>query len=293
MTLLITRLASYEPICTDVVVQVGKEPVVESCESLGLADLLPFWIIAVALLLPDLTELALPGLGTLRFRVDEQEKGQQAIEAKLVDVQNSIAVGASQATNVLVNVGRLEENLGEKEASFREATRPTESASNQPSPAPTPVGDEDAIARESVTLLNLWDRRLWPWTEVARYARGKKWGGLVRGYAAGTLENEVEKTHRDTLQRVLPDGMTLLDIERIVRWSEVFADEIAAVRAGRNAVAHPGSAPRLTQEDLHELVAIGERIAGVLEEDLDFMSGSAHRARPVRAAEPPTSTRHS
>src|SRR4029079_5051577 len=92
-------------------------------------------------------------------------------------------------------------------------------------------------------LLALWSQRLEPWAELGRRIQGRLWRGLTRQYLAGTLNEASDERYGETLRRVVPEGLTERGLAIVERWNTVFAEELAFVRATRNAVAHPGVHP--------------------------------------------------
>jgi hypothetical protein len=66
--------------------ELSNGDVVELCGPPGLSELVPFALVIAVLLAPDLTELAIPGLLSLKRMVRRQEDRQNQVEAKLTRI---------------------------------------------------------------------------------------------------------------------------------------------------------------------------------------------------------------
>src|SRR4051812_17407915 len=80
MTILIvvSRYASAWHVCDATLTQQGK--IAAPCHPFEIVDLAPGLLMIVLLLLPDVSEFVLPGLGSLKLRVADQQDRSEKIE---------------------------------------------------------------------------------------------------------------------------------------------------------------------------------------------------------------------
>ncbi len=261
-------------LCSDVVASVGTKALVEQCRPLSLTDLVPLVALSLVLLVPDISELSIPGLGGVKFRMEQQERRQDDLEARLVEVAQTTSVTQSMnvsAPNVIVvNPAAVVEALPGKEEAFRaeveEGHRPFDVYLQR---VPAPLDAEDAAA--VMELLAVWSRDLEPWAELGRRLQGRLWRGLTRSYVAGTLNAANEERYGQTLRRVVPDGLSERDLDVVQRWNSVFAEELAFVRGTRNAVAHPGAVRGPEPGAIRDAIVVGRRLADLLASELRTM----------------------
>jgi hypothetical protein len=149
-------------VCADSVVGGG---VVHTCRAPQASDglVIGYAVFVLLLLAPDLAELGVPGLFTLRRRVEEQEsrleteEGRRelletqltAISARLTQVATSSAVGVD-ALNIYVS--------GDETAGYAAAERPMTPEPIGPPPGPAVVVDR--VSRSRYTAADLFIRRM-------------------------------------------------------------------------------------------------------------------------------------
>ena len=99
-------------VCEDVIGGTEDAPqTLQTCGPPRLLELLPFGLVIALLLWPDLSELGITGVVTLKRRLDQQEERQSALEDQLVEIQQTImqtavaAQGQSQAATTNVYYG--------------------------------------------------------------------------------------------------------------------------------------------------------------------------------------------
>lgn len=274
---LVSHLSSTWHQCSDVVAHVGSNPVVRACQPINVADLLPPLLLVVLLLAPDIAEVSLPGLGRIRFRLEQQETKQAALETRLEAVQstqvsqetsiaapNYIVFDAASVQQALAGkverfqaevvgaepIGRPAADLDERTASSREAS-------------------ETEIAVLERRLLRLWADRLEPWVAIGSRLEGSRlWRGLIRRYVEDTLSEVNEAKFGNRLRRLIPPGFGEREAELVSRWYEVFREEIEIVRGTRNAVAHPSEVGELDAQSLRRALEIGGRVADLIENEV-------------------------
>lgn len=91
--------------------------VVVSCRAIGPDRLIPLGILIAILLAPDLSELAIPGLITLKRRLEETDKKQEQLERRVADVRNEVRQSIS-FTIATVDPGRILADVHGKESEF-------------------------------------------------------------------------------------------------------------------------------------------------------------------------------
>ncbi|MBO9532584.1 MAG: hypothetical protein J7513_06405 [Solirubrobacteraceae bacterium] len=129
----------------------------------------------------------------------------------------------------------------------------------------------DAISR--VHLLRVWDA-LWPYVELARYARGRKWGGMIRRHLSADPSSDLSDADRAHVTRVVPDDISSVpQLEAVLEWEERNQGGLAEVRLARNAVAHPRGSASPAVDQIETLSKLGEELLGELQR-LQEPSGS-------------------
>jgi hypothetical protein len=213
----------------------GAGSAVQLCGPPRLLDLAPYAFVIGILLWPDLSEFAVAGLVTLKRRVREQEARQEALETRLLQVDQRLAQvallaqgqaqGQSQAANMYFFAPDQEDvhrGIAEKEAG---AAPPHEPQS------------EGQDTDESARLL----------------------GEFLREYAE--LEPYLLRPRGPTRGR----GLELLapqERELVLGWNEVFDREITALRQTRNAAVHDPSA--VSAETLRGAIGNTRELARIL-----------------------------
>lgn len=196
----------------------------EVCGSPRLLDLAPFALIISVLLWPDLGELAVAGLFTLRRRVDQQQERQESVESRLTQVDQQLTQLATlsqvqsqnQNANPTINVYPPDQEVLRRGIDAREAEAGAddEDEAEEPQEEAPPVprgmpGDGDA---ERQRLLGEFMRE---------YARLEPFILPPGNRLARELES-LDATSR----------------EQVMHWREMFDREINALRQTRNSAVH-------------------------------------------------------
>lgn len=199
--------------------------VVELCGPPRLLDLVPFAFLIAIVLWPDLGELAVAGLFTLRRRVAAQEERQRAVEERLLHFDQQLTQmatlsqlqGQSQRQTGIETVNLFPPDQGELKRAIDSKEAPA-----APGPAAPPAGTEEVAAAEA-SLLAEADERLRLLGEFVReYARLEPYMVSPRSPLYGRLEDELDVDRR----QVVKD------------WLQMFDREITALRQTRNATIH-------------------------------------------------------
>lgn len=281
---------------------VGGQAVVERCTGPGVEQLLPGLLIAVALLLPDITEVGFPGLASIRFRLDRQMEQQEELKSQIADLTQQTLVSQSTQVSapnyIIVDAASLQADLAKKETEFLghpeqggaaavptppddptagEEEERTKSTAENAEPTLADLGQESegqseresqSRAQLTVELLQLWQRRLLPWVEIGSRMPSKLWRGLIRRYVSGSLTEAQEEKFGSRLRNLVPPNLGEEGLEIVSRWYGVFREEIEFVRGTRNQIAHPDDGIDLDSESIKRAVEIGDRLATLIEEEL-------------------------
>jgi hypothetical protein len=212
----------HQSICHGQALGEGTAKVVQVCGPPRLLELAPFALLIGVLLWPDLGELAVAGLFTLRRRVTAQEERQRTIEDRLLQVDQRLTQVAMQSQlQSQTAIGAVNNYYAPDQDDLKRSIDAKEAAGSEP-PAEIGVATEQTTADAEAAL------------RADSEERERLLGEFVRGYArlepyiqrAGSrLRGEIEELDEDR-QRLVVD------------WQEMFAPEIAALRQTRNAVVH-------------------------------------------------------
>lgn len=234
-----SQLFGEPEICRQELASVGERPVVNVCAPMSAESLLgPVLLIAV-LLLPDISELAIPNLITLKRRVNEHAVEQGKIRDELARVeQNQLAL---QSVNVTVG-GYVppdwERVRAELEGQLRE-TKDLVAAVRQIQGhvAPFEIVSDASVADAERDRLDAELLRLWRPIESVL--------GLTRAATRPWRRDEVPE-------------LTGHEVEALLEFERVFRSEIQAVRAVRNAVVHEPD--KVTKDDLREAIEVARSL---------------------------------
>jgi hypothetical protein len=108
-------------VCEEALAVTGSTPTATICKPLGVADLSVVLLPVAILLFPDLAELAIPGLISLKRDVAVQAEKQERLEKSLVQVEQRV----SQVQNVNIFDYPTEKfaRLADKEEAFMRGER--------------------------------------------------------------------------------------------------------------------------------------------------------------------------
>ncbi|HEV2754221.1 MAG TPA: hypothetical protein VG318_00390 [Actinomycetota bacterium] len=107
-------------VCRDIASRVGRDPVAEACGPPATSDFLVLLIPVPILLFPQVAEVAIPGLISLKRKVAEQEEQQKRLERDIVRVQNQM----TQRIENIINVDF--KTFAKRAARFVQEDRPDE-----------------------------------------------------------------------------------------------------------------------------------------------------------------------
>jgi hypothetical protein len=98
----------------------GENPVVTTCQPVGAVDLLPLYALAVLLLLPDMAEVSLFGVASLRQRIAREEERSQEITGELSALRLFVqtSVRQSQTLHFVFPSARYVEDIEAKRAEY-------------------------------------------------------------------------------------------------------------------------------------------------------------------------------
>ena len=226
-------------VCSDVLTATGQ--VVATCHAPEATDgiVLAYGLLVLLLLGPDLAEVGVPGLFTLRRRVDEhearletEEGHRDLLESQIVSLSARVEQTATAAARA-VGVGRLNIYVrGEETADYADADRPVEEVA--------------ATAREAAGAAVVVDR-----VSRARYTAADLFVRRVRNHPGGPLEG-------CSLHLYLPDetGMMLVPVFEADRvrggtgWWQVGQGIVGRAWRDREALAARGPEIMEGLEDL-------------------------------------------
>jgi hypothetical protein len=211
----------HQSICQGQALGEGTAKVVQVCGPPRLLELAPFALLIGVLLWPDLGELAVAGLFTLRRRVAAQEERQKTVEDHLLQLDQRLTQVATQAQHQSQTaIGAVNNYYAPDQGDLKRSIDAKEAAGSEPSVEVG--GTERAIGNAEAALIAESEEREQLLGQFVReYARLEPY--LQR--AGSRLRGEIEELDEDR-QRLVFD------------WQEMFAPEIAALRQTRNAVVH-------------------------------------------------------
>src|SRR5262245_16311412 len=86
--------------CRDEVARVGANAAVSLCGPVDITALAPLVLLGLLLLLPDADEVSIAGVGSLKRRVEAQEKRQDSIQERLANIETR----ATAISNPVINI---------------------------------------------------------------------------------------------------------------------------------------------------------------------------------------------
>jgi len=217
------------------------------CGPPRLLDLLPVALVIALLLWPDLTELGITGVLTLKRRVQQQGERQAAVEASLVELQQSLA-----------QVAMLSQGQGQAQAT-------TTNVNNYYAP------DQDDVRRgidekrgEGVTDETQGGSR----TEDLELHASLS-GTFLKEYAQlepYIMSGGARRAPRWALERI--EQVSPAQQARIDEWNHMFRPEIQALRQTRNVAVHEPQS--VSTETLRGALRNTRELARILFQGLDL-----------------------
>ena len=264
-----SRYVSVLQVCGDQITFEGTR-VKHVCEPYAVEDLAPVLVLIGLLLLPDLSELALPGGLSLKFRLDEQERETQQLKESVDVIRQQLHLTATQSQNISF-IERLEQRAEKFEREQRPLDQVPPPDASEPE-APDDLGATAQVASASQQLNDMW-LRLEPWKIVGgnsdESAVLREWlqtpppdrDQLTLSPRAKSIADRLASD--ETLRRLSSDKTLGRDqVARIKEWATDFRDVLNFVQLARNDVAYP---PHGWDADkILDAFAVGERLLGLL-----------------------------
>lgn len=260
----------------------GANRPVTLCHAVGASDapVILGVVVIVLLLLPDFAEIAIPGLVSLKRRVETQEQRQDTLEERL---QFAISQSANQSVNVgmpvLADQKTFEELLERVKAQDAkevagvepgvEETQRTEETLHEEQPASA----EDVVEDEQAPQIGV---EITPASEED-VALGVE---PIAGELAVELLRRAERLRRLAAEAesldarlqasvVTPSGLSFSAPDstyQLMKWWRTYREELGYVQAARNSVAH---AQELDNETLRGAVELARKLEAALPADID------------------------
>lgn len=210
----------------------------ESCGPPRLLDLVPFGLVIALLLWPDLSEMTLVGLITLKRRMSRQEMRQEGLEDTLLTVQQHLTQlsisSQNQSQAAAANVYLYPPDQDEVRRGI--------------------VGKEGAIGRPPEEVE---DR---PQEDERQVLLGE----FLQEYAR--LEPFIYVPGMRRFSKALED-LNDAQASLVERWNELFSSEIGALRQTRNVVVHEPE--RVSDETLEGALDNTKQLSRILFERLE------------------------
>jgi hypothetical protein len=243
-----------KPICHDALYGAATRPI---CEGPRLLDLLPFALLVAVLLAPDVSELGVPGILSLKRRVNEQSARQESMQRQLESVSLQLQ---SVSQNVSVHVGsavldqrQVAQSIQEKEPQFEPTERHVVDEGG-PGNEEFEPGEQESLASvdpDSTDRLSLVHGLGSLWQSLGQYA-------------------EISRT-RETRPDIRMAHLDEESQKRVDRWYWLYRDELAAVGGvWRSALLDLNGVPIPTLQDA---VRNGRELLRILLAGLDLPHG--------------------
>lgn len=218
----------------------------QTCKALPPQDLLPFFLVALALLWADLTSIELFGLGRVAKRLNEQDGRQNALEASQQRLENRVETNVRTDQSVAITFAN-DENVARLAGKVVDLERIAAAGGLAPRPPDSrPLGsgterDADATSEPAVepeghlSLFLAAFAPVQPWVEAARRLNQPRFAAAV-GRAAQerpSADENLVTSDRELLSRIERGGT--LKAYDLVQWAISNAFQIDAVRTTYSA----------------------------------------------------------
>jgi hypothetical protein len=253
---------------------------VRVCQPYAVADLIPIFILIGLSLLPDLSELELPGGWKLKVRLDRQEHQTAELQREVERIEQTLTVTTSQQQNLHVGFVAADRALARSEAAVKAGDgHPGQRAEATSEPRDSEqrgdVGPRDDRLATSRQLQNLWSV-LEAWTHVgaddAQSADLREW--LT---TPSTERSGLALSRRDTLlaNRIADwiatrglgnEPLSSDQLAEVQQWVSELMGPLDYVRRERNSVVY--GPDLMTVDDINTVVGIGDRLLTNLEQRL-------------------------
>jgi hypothetical protein len=248
-------------VCDTELARTGKD--VHVCHPYAVADLFPILLVVALLLLPEVDELGLPGIGTLKRRVAQQEREVERL-GESINVLQQLSIRSSAEVTVTNNLLQAQERIAEKSERYVAAST-AGAEEDEPVPAEPPRLSQAAVGGKQ--LLRSWGQ-IEAWLDLARcLEESDELAAWIRMPPGDRDVDELAPHDRHVVDR-LPADLVLSAAQQraVVRWSRLFADEIDSVRFVRNEVAHDRRWLKL--EDIDRALDVAEQLLGLLQDGI-------------------------
>lgn len=269
-----------------------SETTVRACNATGVADLTPLFAIAGLLLLGELSELSIPGILSLKRRVNEQEQelasqeeSLRALAQQIQDIRVNVAQSASARndTHIYMSPAATAEEAKER---VRRNPGHGEQGFGPRGPGPGNEGDGERSDQHP----DDWEHDQTPGTDGPSLSHGRDEPRTTPGAALAAVEEREILMLYGRLEAYIPLGRggavpgplrgyvaDLHPWQRAVvrRWYQKWTAEIELVRSVRNAIAHPPA--QVTAEDRKGTIDL----LHVLTKDLDEAMHDAEQSGPA------------
>ncbi len=230
---------TWQSCTTKVTTRTGLLPSHEntsSCDEVSLTVLVPVLILLIALMWPDIAEVELFGLGSVKRRLSEQDLRQNQLEASQQRLENQLiaqvhqnavlnqspVVHQSPVFNIATNAAdaQLVEGIVDQQRARNSAGEPAQDQTARTNP------------EEQRQLLDERGAQLRPWLNVARRMNDQSFAAAVRrGAASGTPSDDPQliEGDKELLRQVERPGHPF-DVEELASWAQENALALDAVR---------------------------------------------------------------
>jgi hypothetical protein len=225
--------------------EAGDTAAITVCGPFGLGDAL--WLALVVLVIflllwPDVSEVSVTGIGSLKRRVEEQEKKTAELERFVVSQMLDLSIRNTQTQNTTVVLSSRD--LREARDKVEEQQKGLAHAQAQAYIAP-PVDPDRAVKQARV--LELWE-------------------AMADVFATVTGERRYRG-------RPDPEGRILIDHPRLLAWYREYSEPFQTFRAARDSVVHRPSS--LANEDLDVAVQLGDSLMTSLGDAVASIGGGS------------------
>jgi hypothetical protein len=276
VSLLVASRFAPEPtlhVCDNQVTFEGTE-VKNVCEPYAVEDLAPVLVLIGLLLLPDMSEVTLPGGLALKRRIERQEQQTEQLKTEVHRIEQRLNMSAIQSVATSIEFAKAAEHVEEVKRAQEEHGEVKQPDRAQTAAEPDASDDRrtSQIGKATQQLEDMWSR-LEPWTVVGEdsdlSAAVREWletppperDQLRLSARAKSIAERLASD--ETLGRLSSDKTLGRDqVGRIKKWATELRDDLNDVRLARNAVAYPPH--DFDVERIDAVFKVGESLLGLL-----------------------------
>jgi hypothetical protein len=249
-------------ICHDALPTVGNEGIVEQCGAPSFGDFWPLLLLVFSPLLPDIGSLSIAGFLDMSRRLSRAERRQDELSESAEETEALSEESLALAVRTVLDAAGTE--LPRKEERYL-GSEPGFLPSLKPSTETRAL----SVPELESQLIRTWSVNLEPPFEIGQQLRRRP-DFYDDFYVALRMPPGPERAGfisrwprrlRELADR-LPEKLLADNVDAYERWLELFDRELRAVRATRNAVAHPPH--DLTSDQIAEAVAVADRLTELL-----------------------------